>query len=70
MAGLKKGDCIVTSLPLLTEHVVLMYACWKMGIIIAPLDLRLKPQEVIRNISLVQPKMYLHLGKTEKADFT
>ncbi|MHA1684663.1 MAG: class I adenylate-forming enzyme family protein [Promethearchaeota archaeon] len=67
--GLKKGDFIATSLPLLTEHVFLMYACWKIGVIIAPLDLRLKPPEVIRSLSLINAKAYFHLGKTEHADF-
>ncbi|MFX0099265.1 MAG: class I adenylate-forming enzyme family protein [Candidatus Hodarchaeota archaeon] len=67
--GLKKGDFIATSLPLLTEHVYLMYACYKIGVVIAPLDLRLKPPEVIRCLGLIQAKAYFHLGKTEVADF-
>ena len=39
--GLTRGDIIATSLPLLKEHVYLIYACYRIGVIIAPLDLRL-----------------------------
>jgi fatty-acyl-CoA synthase len=67
--GFKKGDFFATSLPLLTEHVFLEYACFKIGVIHAPLDLRLKPPEVIRCLSLVRAKGYAFLGKTPLADF-
>ncbi|MFX1255790.1 MAG: class I adenylate-forming enzyme family protein [Promethearchaeota archaeon] len=67
--GYEKGDFIATSLPMLPEHIFLMYACFKIGVIIAPLDLRLKPPEVIRNVSLIQARGYIHLGKTPHADF-
>lgn len=61
--GIKKGDCIATSLPFLAEHIFLEYACFKMGAIHVPLDVRLKPHEVIRCLSLVKAKVYCHLGK-------
>jgi acyl-CoA synthetase (AMP-forming)/AMP-acid ligase II len=67
--GIKKGDVVATSLPLLKEHVYLMYACFRIGAIIAPLDLRLKIPEVDRCFSQMKPKAYLSLGKTEVADF-
>ena len=67
--GLKKGDIVATSLPLLKEHVYLMYACYRIGVIIAPLDLRLKSQEISRNFEKIKPKVYFFLGKTERADF-
>jgi len=67
--GLKKGDIVATSLPLLKEHVYLMYACYRIGVIIAPLDLRLKTQEISRNFEKIKPKVYFFLGKTERADF-
>lgn len=41
--GLRKGDFFATSLPLLTEHIILEYACFRLGVIHAPLDLRLSP---------------------------
>jgi fatty-acyl-CoA synthase len=67
--GLKKGDFLATSLPFLPEHVFLEYGCFQIGVIHVPLDLRLKPPEVIRCLTLVKAKVYCHLGKTEHADF-
>ncbi len=67
--GFRKGDYFATSLPLLTEHVFLEYACFKIGVIAVPLDLRLKGPEVIRSLTLVQPKGYAFLGETPHADF-
>ncbi len=67
--GFEKGDFFASSLPLLTEHVFLEYACFKIGVVFVPLDLRLKGPEVIRSLSLVQAKGYAFLGKTEHADF-
>ncbi len=67
--GIKKGDFIATSLPFLPEHIFLQYACFKIGAIHVPLDIRLKPTEVIRCLTLVKAKMYFHLGDTDYADF-
>ncbi|MDP8225966.1 MAG: class I adenylate-forming enzyme family protein [Candidatus Lernaella stagnicola] len=68
--GFRKGDFLATSLPFLTEHVFLEYACFKIGVIHAPLDLRLKAPEVIRSLGLIQAKGFAFLGKTAFADFT
>ena len=67
--GFEKGDYFATSLPYLTEHIFLEYACFKIGVSIAPLDLRLKGPEVIRSLALLKPKGYAFLGKTPHADF-
>ncbi|MCF6193335.1 MAG: acyl--CoA ligase [Kangiellaceae bacterium] len=67
--GLKKGDIIATQLVLISEHVILMYACFKIGVIIAPLDVRLKPEEIVRDINKIQPKLFFSLGKTPLTDF-
>ncbi len=67
--GLKKGDIVATSLPLLKEHVYLMYACYRIGCIIAPLDLRLKAREIQYCMDKMKPKAYFFLGKTPVADF-
>ena len=67
--GLCKGDFFATSLPLLTEHIFLEYACFKIGVIVAPLDLRLAAAEVIRSINLLGAKAYAFLGATPIADF-
>jgi fatty-acyl-CoA synthase len=67
--GFQKGDFLATSLPYLTEHVYLEYACFKIGVVHVPLDLRLKGPEVIRSLSLIQAKGYAFLGQTPLADF-
>jgi acyl-CoA synthetase (AMP-forming)/AMP-acid ligase II len=67
--GIGKGDFIATSLPFFPEHIFIQYACFKIGAIHVPLDIRLKPPEVIRSLALVKAKMYFHLGETDFADF-
>lgn len=67
--GLKKGDVIATMLVLLKEHVYLFYACYRIGVIIAPLDPRLKIPEVDMCFTKIKPKAYFSLGKTDVTDF-
>ncbi len=69
--GFRKGDIIATSLPFLYEHIVLGYACAKLGVMWTPFDLRLKPPEIMQNLSLLKEKckMFCHLGKTKLANF-
>ena len=68
--GFRKGDFLAASLPLLNEHIILEYACFRIGVIHAPLDLRLQPPEVLRCIGLVQAKGYAFLGKVLGLDFS
>jgi len=67
--GLKKGDCLATQLVLIPEHVIFMYACFKIGVIIAPLDLRLKADEIVRDVNKIEPRAFFFLGKTPVNDF-
>lgn len=67
--GLRKGDYFATSLPLLTEHIFLEFACFKLGVIFAPLDLRLGAAEVIRSVNLLGATAYAFPGATSLADF-
>lgn len=67
--GIKKGDRVATMLVLIPEHVLLMYACFKIGAIIAPLDVRLKEAEVVRDLSKIKPKAFFFLGNTPLRDF-
>jgi acyl-CoA synthetase (AMP-forming)/AMP-acid ligase II len=67
--GFRKGDFLAASLPFLSEHVILEYACFRAGIIHAPLDLRLGPAEVLREVAAIGARGYAHLGKTPLADF-
>ena len=68
--GFKKGDFFATSLPFLAEHIFLAYACFKIGVIHTPLDLRLKGPEVVRSLDLVKAKGFAFLGKTPVVDFS
>lgn len=67
--GIGKGDFVATSLPFLPEHIFFAYGVFKIGAIIVPLDMRLKPNEVLRCVSLVEAKVYAHLGETDYAEF-
>ena len=68
--GFVKGDFLATSLPFLPEHIFFEYACFKIGVIHAPLDLRLKAPEVIRSLGLIRAKGFAFLGQTPVADFS
>ncbi len=67
--GIKKGDVVATTLVLLKEHVFLMYACYRIGAIIAPLDPRLKAAELDQCFEQANPVAYFFLGKTPVNDF-
>ena len=67
--GIKKGDRVATMLVMLPEHVALMYACFKIGAMIAPLDPRLKDHEVVRDLDKIKPKAFFFLGNTPVQDF-
>ena len=51
--GFRKGDTFATVLPLTSEHLFLEYACFKLGVIFVPLDLRLPAAEILRSLLLV-----------------
>ena len=67
--GFRKGDYLAASLPFLTGHILLEYACFKIGVIHTPLDLRLRAAEVLRAITMVNARGFAFLGKTAAADF-
>ena len=67
--GLKKGDIVASILTLTEEHIYLIYACYRIGLIIAPLDVRLKAKEIQYSMDKMQPKAVFFLGKTPVADF-
>ena len=67
--GFAKGDFLVTMLPLSVDHVLLEYSCFKIGVIVAPLDLRLSPAEVIRALEILRPRGFVGLGVKAPFDF-
>ncbi|HSM92209.1 MAG TPA: class I adenylate-forming enzyme family protein [Anaeromyxobacteraceae bacterium] len=60
--GYRKGDVIATSLPLLKEHVYLLLACYRVGVVLAPLDLRLRAPEIHAAFEKLKPRGYFFLG--------
>ncbi|HUD23179.1 MAG TPA: class I adenylate-forming enzyme family protein, partial [Acidobacteriaceae bacterium] len=60
--GFVKGDFLVTMLPMSVDHVLLEYSCFKIGVIVAPLDLRLSADEVIRALEILRPRGFAGLG--------
>jgi acyl-CoA synthetase (AMP-forming)/AMP-acid ligase II len=60
--GFAKGDFLATLLPLTVDHVLLEYSCFKIGVIVAPLDLRLSPAEVMRAMEILRPRGFVSLG--------
>jgi acyl-CoA synthetase (AMP-forming)/AMP-acid ligase II len=67
--GIGPGDRVASMLVLIPEHLMLMYACFKIGALFAPLDLRLKEEEVVREIGKIRPKAFFFLGRTPVRDF-
>ena len=59
--GFRKGDFLAASLPLLDDHILLEYACFRLGVIHAPLDLMLQPEEVVRCLNLIRPRAFFFL---------
>lgn len=67
--GLKPGDTVATLLVLVPEHLMLMYACFKIGVVVAPLDVRLKDEEVARDVARIGARAFFFLGNTPVRDF-
>jgi acyl-CoA synthetase (AMP-forming)/AMP-acid ligase II len=61
-SGFGKGDVLATSLPLLKEHVFLQLACYRVGVVFAPLDLRLRAGELRACLEKLQPRGYFYAG--------
>ncbi len=60
--GFNRGDYVVTLLPMTVEHVLLEYSCFRIGVIVAPLDLRLTAAEALRALEILRPRGFVGLG--------
>lgn len=67
--GFKKGDYLVTLLPMSVDHVLLEYSLFKIGVIVVPLDLRLPAAEVMRVVEMLRPRGFICLGQYGPIDF-
>nr|MDO8113524.1 class I adenylate-forming enzyme family protein [Candidatus Sigynarchaeota archaeon] len=69
--GFQKGDIMITMLPLLPEHIYMEYAAFKIGMIVCPLDVRLKSREVVGCVKLLHKArriLYLAPDDTDSED--
>ena len=57
--GLRKGDRIALHMANLPEFVVAYHACFRTGVIAAPLNIRLKTAELIPLLQRLQPTLYI-----------
>ena len=69
LLGFAKGDFLVTLLPMSVDHVLLEYSCFKIGVIVAPLDLRSSSAEVMRALEILRPCGFACLGVKAPFDF-
>jgi fatty-acyl-CoA synthase len=67
--GISEGDVVVTQWLSYPEFFILTYACLTIGAIVAPLDVRLQSQEVIRDMQKIQPIAFFCMGNTPIRDF-
>lgn len=67
--GFVKGDFIAALLPFSTEHILLEYACFKMGIIHVPLEVRLKQTDILRCLTSIRPKGFVFLSMRHNQEF-
>ena len=69
--GFKKGDVMITMLPLIPEHIFMEYAAFKIGMIVCPLDVRLKIKEAVRSVQGLKSArriLYVHPDDTDSED--
>jgi acyl-CoA synthetase (AMP-forming)/AMP-acid ligase II len=66
--GFRKGDFLVTLLPMSVDHVLLEYSCFRLGVIVAPLDLRLSSAEILRALETLRPRGFAGLGVRGQID--
>lgn len=67
--GFKKGDHLVTLLPMSVDHVLLEYSLFKIGVVVVPLDLRLPVAEVLRVAEMLRPRGFVGLSQLGPLDF-
>ncbi|MBF0137519.1 MAG: AMP-binding protein [Magnetococcales bacterium] len=57
--GIGQGDRVVLLAPACMEHILLFFACAKVGAILVPLNHRLPPVELAGILELVEPQLFL-----------
>ena len=65
---IKKGDTIVTILPMIMEYTLIYLAANSIGAICVPMDVRFRPADYRRFIPHVEPKLVVLIGKARGYD--
>ncbi len=60
--GIRKGDRVAGICLHCINYLALQYACFKIGAIICPLDIKLKPQEIVEDLTKIKPRLLLILA--------
>ena len=60
--GVSKGERVAVMGQQSVQYLALQYACFKIGAIICPIDVKLKPHEAIRNLDKIRPVIFMMLG--------
>lgn len=69
LSGIKKGDVVCGLVPFSKETIFLQFACFRVGAVFAPLDLRLSDEEILHCLKSSKPKAFFFLGSTPRKDF-
>lgn len=69
-AGLQRDDVLMAQLPNISEFVFVHLACAKLGIMISPLHLQHRENDVLRCSEIAQPKALVTLRRIGKSDQT
>lgn len=62
--GVKKGDRVVTILPMMLEYIYTYLAAISIGSILVPMDVRFRPADYRRFISHAKPKVIVLIGES------
>lgn len=67
--GVRKGERVAAMGLQSIQYIALQYACFKLGVIICPLDIKLKHHEAIRSLDQITPRLFFMHGATPMRDF-
>lgn len=67
--GIAKGERVAAMGLQSVQYVALQYACFKIGAIICPLDIKLKAHEIVRELKKIIPTLFILHGTTHLKDF-
>lgn len=67
--GINKGDRVAVMGLQSIQYCALQYACFKIGAIICPQDIKLKPHETVRALHKITPIIFIMHGTTHLKDF-